>query len=151
MPAPADTRLYLDVMLGGLVSPLRMVGYDTAYALDRGTEADDRIIEAAESEDRVLLTRDVAAAGRAAESVCLESLDPGDQLEELAAAGFDLTLTEPSRCSQCNGALERVDRGPGPENGPDPTERPVWRCRDCGQYYWIGSHWTNLRARLPDD
>jgi len=150
MPAPEDTRLYLDVMLGGLVSILRMVGYDTAYALDRGVEADDLIVAAAQSEGRVLLTRDTALAARAPESLLVESLDPEDQLAELAAAGYELELTEPTRCSRCNGRLERVERGPGPENGPDPALQPVWRCLDCGQYYWIGSHWENLRAQLPD-
>lgn len=150
MARPEDTRLYLDVMLGGLVSILRMVGYDTAYALDRGVEADDRIIAAAQAEGRLLLTRDVAMAARAQESLLVESLDVDDQLAELAAAGFDLTLTEPTRCSRCNGRLERVEAGPGPEDGPDPDETRVWRCPDCGQHYWLGSHWDTLREQLPD-
>ncbi|AOW80585.1 hypothetical protein HTSR_1409 [Halodesulfurarchaeum formicicum] len=150
MARPADTRLLLDVMLGGLVSILRMVGYDTAYALDRGIEADEAILAWAEREDRLLLTRDVEVAERAADSLLLKELDPQDQLAELADAGFGLELTEPTRCSRCNGPLARVESGPGPEAGPDPTDERVWQCRDCGQFYWIGSHWEHLRAQLPD-
>jgi hypothetical protein len=148
MGTPADTRLCLDVMLGGLVSPLRMIGYDTAYALDRGIESDDAILTLAEREDRLLLTRDRAVAAAADRGLLLAETDPQAQLRELAAAGLELELTEPSRCSRCNGRLERVRAGPGPADGPSPEDEPVWRCQDCGQFYWTGSHWADLRERL---
>ncbi|MFB6085421.1 MAG: Mut7-C RNAse domain-containing protein [Halodesulfurarchaeum sp.] len=149
---PADTRLCLDVMLGGLVSTLRMVGYDTAYALDRGIERDEAILELAEREDRLLLTRDREVASAADASLLLTETEPLEQLRELAEAGFVLELTEPRRCSRCNGELERVavESGAvdGPEQGPDPATEPVWTCQRCGQFYWKGSHWENLRKRL---
>lgn len=150
MYTPADTTLCLDVMLGGIVSPLRMIGYDTAYALDRGVEDDEAIIELAKHEDRLLLTRDQAVASRVDSGVLLTETDPQAQLRELADAGFELSLTEPSRCSHCNGALRRITKGTGPKNGPSPETEAVWRCRDCGQWYWKGSHWTHLENRLEE-
>lgn len=147
---PEDTAVCLDVMLGGLKAPLRMIGYDTAYALDRGIEADPDLIELAESEARVLVTRDGPLSDRFDRSVLLYATDPTAQLRELEAAGFELSLDGASRCSTCNGSLRRVRDGPGPEEGPDPTVEPVFQCRDCGQHYWRGSHWADVERRLEN-
>jgi uncharacterized protein with PIN domain len=147
---PEDTPVCLDVMLGGLKAPLRMIGYDTAYALDRGIEADRDLIELAESEARVLVTRDGPLSDRFDRSVLLYATDPTAQLRELEAAGFELSLAGASRCSACNGSLRRVRDGPGPDEGPDPTVEPVFQCRDCGQHYWRGSHWADLERRLEN-
>jgi hypothetical protein len=151
MATPADTAVLLDVMCGGLTSILRMVGYDTAYALDRGVEADDAVRNIATSEGRVLVTRDEALAAATPEAVLLYEKETDDQLAELADHGFALTLTEPVRCSACNGRVEAV---PGdastPEYAPDPAEKQCWRCRDCGRVYWIGSHWADVERRLEN-
>ncbi|UWG47297.1 PIN-domain and Zn ribbon [Halanaeroarchaeum sp. HSR-CO] len=149
MPTPEDTRLLLDAMVGGIRTILRMVGYDTAYALERGVEADDAVKTLAESEGRVLLTRDVTLADRTDDAVLLHSKDADDQLAELAAAGFELTLSEPRRCAACNGALtELPDGAETPEDAPDPANRQCWRCRDCGQLFWKGSHWDDVADRI---
>ncbi|MFW5965214.1 MAG: Mut7-C RNAse domain-containing protein [Halodesulfurarchaeum sp.] len=150
MYAPGRTSLLLDVMLGGLLSPLRMMGYDTAYALERGVEADEAVLGLATSEGRVLLTRDVAVAERAREGILIETTDPQAQLCELADVGFELVLGEPTRCSRCNGRLDRCETGPGPENGPDPSSQAIWQCRSCEQFYWKGSHWEDLARRLEE-
>ncbi|WP_158057599.1 Mut7-C RNAse domain-containing protein [Halorussus halophilus] len=167
----ADTSLLLDVMLGKLATYLRMCGYDAAYALDceprsdsertsgeersddpRGVEADDRLLELAREDDRLLLTRDVALAERAGEDgMLLESHGVTDQLAELASAGFELELTEPARCASCNGELVEVDgtsEQPTPEYAPSTEERRVWRCAECGQHFWKGSHWESVKETL---
>jgi uncharacterized protein with PIN domain len=150
--SPGETPLLLDVMLGKLATYLRMCGYDAAYAGTRGAETDDDALAVAETEGRTLVTRDHALATRADPSLLLSSRDPVDQLRELAAAGYDLTLAEtPSHCSACNGRLERVDRTePTPDYAPAPHEETVWRCRDCGQHFWKGSHWDDVAATLAD-
>lgn len=148
MTSPSDTRILLDVMCGGLTSVLRMVGYDTAYALDRDAEDDEVLIEVAEAENRLIVTRDRAVARAYEPSVLLEAKDPDEQLCELASAGFVLRLDEPERCSNCNGPLESVESGEMPSYVPDPDEQPIWQCRKCEQYYWIGSHWTDVESRL---
>ncbi|QCJ47577.1 MULTISPECIES: Mut7-C RNAse domain-containing protein [Haloprofundus] len=147
---PADAPLLLDVMLGKLAVYLRMCGYDAVYALDRGIEADDRLLALAEREGRRLLTRDVQLARRASDGVLLESRAVVDQLRELRDAGFDLTPGErPARCGRCNGPVERVDGDDEtPEYAPDPNERAVFRCTRCGQCFWKGSHWDAVEETL---
>lgn len=143
-------KLLVDVMCGGVVSYLRMCNHDTVYAGDRGLEADDDVIVVARDEGRTVVTRDTALAGRTAESILLESRDVADQLAELAAAGIDLTLAgEPAFCGRCNGPLERVDSTVStPEYAPNPAALEVWRCRDCGQHFWRGSHWDRVAETL---
>ncbi len=145
-------RLLLDTMLGKLATYLRMCGYDTAYALDEEAEADDALLELATEEGRRLLTRDRALAARAPDAILLESRDVEDQLRELAGVGFDLALTEePVRCGVCNATLTRVGTDePTPDYAPDSAEAAVWRCSDCGQHFWRGSHWDDVAGTLAD-
>ena len=136
-------------MLGKLATYLRMCGYDAAYALDDGVEDDDAVLDLAASESRVLLTRDRQLAGRATESVLLTEREVEAQLRELRANGFSLSLDdEPTYCGRCNGRVVAVEdeRDTRPEYAPD--DGPVWRCRDCGQFFWKGSHWEDVKTRL---
>ncbi|OAQ52582.1 hypothetical protein HTG_13235 [Natrinema mahii] len=143
-------RLLLDLMCGGLRSYLRMCNHDTAYAGDRGLEADDDLLAVARDEGRTVVTRDVDVAARADESILLEAREVEAQLAELDAAGVDLTLADdPAFCGRCNGPLESVDpTGSTPEYAPDPTADETWVCRDCGQHFWRGSHWDRVEATL---
>jgi uncharacterized protein with PIN domain len=149
-PTRARDRLVLDVMLGKLATFLRMCGYDAVYALDRDLEADDRILALSRAEGRTLLTRDRGLAARTDDSVLLTAREPTEQLRELRAAGFRLELPDrPVRCSQCNGVVTAVDGDEStPGYAPDPAATDVWRCRDCGQCYWKGSHWADVTATL---
>ncbi|GGK64025.1 Mut7-C RNAse domain-containing protein [Haloarcula sebkhae] len=148
---PSD-RLVLDAMLGKLATYLRMCGYDTAYALDRDAEADDDLLAIAEREDRLVITRDSDLAARASESVLLTEREVDNQLRELADAGFQLSLaSEPGYCGVCNGPVEEVDPvEPTPEYAPSASDERVWRCTDCGQHFWKGSHWASVKSTLED-
>lgn len=141
-------RLLLDVMLGKLVTYLRMCGYDVVAAHELGLEADEEIRELARGEGRTLLTRDEELAGRTAGAILLESREIADQLAELSAAGFRLTLPEqPQRCSVCNGRVQAIDTSEHPEHAPD-DEKEVWQCLDCRQHFWKGSHWDQVSETL---
>jgi len=145
---PRSTRLLVDAMLGTLSTYLRMCGYDAAAALDRGLEGDEEIRRVAAAEERTLITRDEGLAARTAGAVLLTEHDPLDQLRELREEGFRLELADaPSRCGRCNGPVERL---PPDVDRPDyaPEEGAVWRCRDCDQYFWKGSHWEDVGDRL---
>jgi len=146
------TRFLCDAMLGKLARYLRMCGHDTAYALDRGVEADDAIREVARREDRCLLTRDAALAARTDGAIRLSTRDIGAQLQELDAADVSLSLPEtPTRCGRCNGVLEPVEASAStPDDAPDPSTTDIWRCERCGQHFWKGSHWDDVRRRLPN-
>lgn len=143
-------RLFLDAMCGGLRAYLRLCGHDTAYALDRDVEADDAIAALAREEDRTVVTRDRDLAAVAPDGILLRERDPVDQLQELAAAGVDLTPTDhPERCGRCNGILDRVpDDEATPTYAPDPSDTAVWRCRDCEQCFWKGSHFERMVETL---
>ncbi|WP_224447503.1 Mut7-C RNAse domain-containing protein [Haloprofundus salilacus] len=147
---PENAALLLDVMLGKLAVYLRMCGYDAVYALDRGIEADDRLLVLADEGGRRLLTRDVQLAQRTSDGVLLESRDVTDQLRELEEAGFELSLNDqPVRCGRCNGPVERVGGDEKvPEYAPNPSERAVFRCTRCGQHFWKGSHWDAVEEAL---
>ncbi|WP_324758622.1 Mut7-C RNAse domain-containing protein [Haloarcula montana] len=142
--------LVLDAMLGTLATYLRMCGYDAAYALDRDAEANADLLALAHTEARRLVTRDADLARAAPDSVLLTERAVDDQLRELADAGFTLELADPpTHCGTCNGRLEAVDRTePTPEYAPDPADEPLWRCRDCGQHFWKGSHWDDVAETL---
>ena len=145
----SDERLLLDTMLGKLTTYLRMCGYDAAYALDRGVEADDEVLALAEAEDRRIITRDAVMAARADDAILLTGRAITEQLRQVRAAGLTLSLGDPTRCSNCNGRLNRVPAEEDvPDSAPDPAEQAVWRCRECGQLFWKGSHWDDVSARL---
>lgn len=138
----------VDAMLGDLARILRMCGHDAAYCLDRGVEADDDVRALALDENRVLLTRDQQLAARTPDSILLRSKDTDEQLRELDTAGVPLELTAGERCGACNGRLERPRSGAEkPDYVPDDIA-PVWRCRDCGQWFWRGTHWEDVEQRL---
>ena len=146
-----DGPFLCDVMCGKLAVYLRMCGYDTAYALDRDVEADDRVLALAETEGRTLLTRDRQLAERAGGLLLTERRVEG-QLRERGDVGLDLALDdEPAYCGTCNGPVEAVGpEEPTPEYAPDAHETDVWRCRHCGQYFWKGSHWDRVEETLRD-
>lgn len=147
---PATHRLLLDVMLGKLAVYLRICGYDSAYAGDRGIEDDDEIVALAVEEERTLLTRDVKLAERADEAILLTQLEVEDQLAELHEAGFDLVAAdEPSNCGRCNGDLIPADPdAETPAYAPEPSEFACWRCRSCGQLFWKGTHYERMKETL---
>ena len=145
---PERDRLLLDAMLGRLASYLRICGYDAAYALDRGIEGDEALRALAAEEGRRLLTRDRDLAARTPGAVRLTEREVVDRLRELREAGVRLEPDDrPSRCGACNGPVERV--GPGDDRpGYAPDEGPLWRCLDCGQAFWRGSHWDEVAETL---
>lgn len=147
---PETDRLLLDVMLGKLAVYLRLCGFDTAYAGDRGIEADDRIAAIAKRENRRLCTRDVELASRVPESILLVERDIEAQIAELREAGFALEVVEPPRhCGRCNGDLFAVAPDAAtPDYAPDPDETDCWRCRACGQVFWKGSHYERMRELI---
>jgi uncharacterized protein with PIN domain len=145
-------QFLLDTMLGKLATYLRMCGYDAAYTLDDGIEDDDVILARLRETDRTLVTRNTGLADRAPDAILIESRDVEAQLRELAAVGLDLSLpAEPTRCGVCNGPVERVGHDePTPAYAPDPADTEVWRCLDCGQHFWQGSHWDDVAATLSE-
>jgi len=138
-------RFLLDVMLGKLVTYLRMCGYDTLYAQEEMIEADDVISERAASTGRTLVTRDRELARQTDNAILLTSREIENQLAELHDHGILIELpTHPERCSVCNGRIKTIDLDQRPEHAPD-TVNHIWQCCECDQYFWKGSHWERVQ------
>ncbi len=139
-------RFVVDEMLGKLARELRVLGYDTVYL--KHVE-DGQVLQAAQQDDRYLLTRDRELADRAgSRGLLVRSRDPSEQLEQL----LDRLALEPeagaflSRCLECNGVLvENLDATDLPESVED---QPTWRCPDCHRVYWWGTHAEDMYDRL---
>jgi uncharacterized protein with PIN domain len=144
MPEPS---FLLDGMLGSLARWLRILGYDSLYLKD---EKDAELL--ALLGERFLLTRDRQLAQRAGpRGFYLESDDLDAQLSAVVGR-FGLRFdVERTRCTACNGPLEKADkelvRGRVAE-GTWREHQEFWMCRRCGKVYWQGAHWKNIRGRL---
>ena len=141
-------RFLCDHMLGTLAKWLRFLGYDTAYP---GPLGDNELKALAAKEDRVLLTRDRELSGRVPGAVYVESDDLDAQLAHVVRA-FGLTAKDAmSLCSVCNVPIEAVPKDAAKGHVPDGVyarHQEFWRCRQCGRYYWPGSHFGAMMAKI---
>ena len=147
-------RFIADEMLGTVAKWLRILGFDTLYA--KGMD-DSEILETAERENRVILTRDRELIARAEKggmkSLFLRSADLEDDLRAI----LDIYPPDPdlfmSRCTICNTPLEEVPResvkGKVPEGVYERQER-FWYCSKCDKYYWEGSHWERMEEFIKN-
>jgi uncharacterized protein with PIN domain len=125
------------------------MGYDTEYA--RGL-SDREVLDLAERDGRVVLTRDRQLAERArANGLYITSDVLEEQLSQVAAAfglRFDRSMT---RCTLCNGELVLTTPEQVKERVPPrvlAAHDQFFVCPLCGQIYWKGSHWDDITSRL---
>jgi uncharacterized protein with PIN domain len=145
------SRFVVDGMLGRLAHWLRAMGYDTLYP--KGAD-DRRLLQMADGEERVLLTRDVRLARSAGARGCLIRAEDveGQLAEAVAALGLGARPVEwLSRCLECNVRLER--RPPDAVRDAVPprvlgAHREFRACPACARVYWPGSHADAMVARL---
>lgn len=109
-PDADDPRFVADGMLGRLAQWLRILGIDCVYFKDA---PDPDLRRLAESDRRILLTRDTrlaAAAGNRAFFVHYQRYP--DQVRELLAAfpALDRPDRVFTRCVACNGALSEIPK-----------------------------------------
>lgn len=149
---PAIPRFLCDEMLQGLARWLRAAGYDTGLPAPR--MSDRALLELAQAEDRLLLSRDrklLELRGAAARVCVLRSNTLHDWICTLNRRySLDWQLQPFSRCLRCNTALEEADparRIQLPERSRVSARALRW-CPHCRQLYWEGSHVRRMRARL---
>jgi uncharacterized protein with PIN domain len=141
-------RFIADEMLGSLARWLRIVGQDTLYVRDMD---DDDIVSLGKREGRVVLTRDKELASRMGD---LGALIRSDELMEQMAqvvGEFQIEMEGESRCTVCNGPLEKVGKEEVADRVPERSlERNshFYRCTVCGKVYWKGSHWDDIYERM---
>jgi uncharacterized protein len=146
-------KLLLDRNLGRLARLLRLLGYDTAWERDAGPVA---LLVRAESESRLLLTRDTLLVERRAVHlgrvrallVCGNTLP--EQVEQLRPE-LGLQRVGPPRCLVCNSPLDEVSREEVRERVPPyvaDTQRCFTYCPACDRITWPATHWQNMERRL---
>ena len=143
-------KFVADVMVGKLARWLRVLGLDVIYS---NVLEDDEIIRIADSEDRIILTRDTGLAARRPESRCLliESVDYKEQIRQVVRT-FDLKdFRIFSRCVECNTLLEDVDKETVFEKVPPfvyLTQDRFAACPSCNRVYWHGTHADKMLERI---
>jgi uncharacterized protein len=146
-PLP-EPRFLLDVHLGALARRMRLVGLDTAYSNDRD---DDTLIDVADSDRRVLLTKDRGLLRR--RKLWLGAYVRGDRADDQLADVLDRfapPLAPWTRCLACNGLLEPVQKSEVADDllpGTRRTYHEFARCAACARIYWRGAHASRL-ARI---
>lgn len=112
------------------------------------------MLDLAEKDSRILLTRDLDLHRRAIKnnikSVLVEETeDMARQLLEISKSidgDLEISLRN-SRCPVCNGKLKPEDKsrisGEVPEAVIEKNEK-FWRCGVCNKIYWPGSHWKKI-------
>jgi uncharacterized protein with PIN domain/sulfur carrier protein ThiS len=141
----------VDGHLGRLAAYLRMLGFDTWY---RNDADDERLATVADTEERILLTRDRGLLKRSVvrRGAYLRSDRPTDQLVEVVRR-FGLTdRWQPfGRCLRCNTMLERVGREQILDR-LEPLTRIHYddfrRCPGCDAIYWKGSHHQRMERLI---
>jgi len=141
-----------DAMLGSLARKMRALGFDTLYY----SEGDDNgIMRIARSTGRVILTADRSLAERARTGKASVLLISGNSdtrrlaslLVAAKSSGVSLARGRPL-CSLCGGNLQKMKRADIAGQVPPSVlrrHRLFFKCVECGQYYWKGSHWKKLR------
>ncbi|WP_405535435.1 Mut7-C ubiquitin/RNAse domain-containing protein [Streptomyces sp. NBC_00075] len=144
----APLRFLLDVHLGTLARRLRLLGVDAAYESE--DIGDPALAAQSAAERRVLLSRDRGLLRRRElwAGAYVYSDRPDDQLRDVLDR-FAPALVPWTRCTACNGRLERADKetvGERLEHGTRRTYDVFAQCVDCERLYWRGAHHARLEA-----
>jgi len=147
-PQPLDgpAQFLLDVHLGALTRRLRLLGVEAAY--DRDAD-DNQLVEQAEREDRVLLSRDRGLLMRRAlrRAAFVRGQAPDAQLADVVER-FRPLLRPWSLCLACGGTLVPVLKAEVADQlqpGTLRTQERFSRCQTCGHVYWHGAHDAKLQ------
>jgi uncharacterized protein with PIN domain len=142
-----NPRYVLDTHLGRLARYLRLLGFDCLYQNDFH---DDDLARISSEHDRILLTRDRRLLRRKiiTRGYCVRATNPLLQTVEILRR-FDLVadIRPLGRCIRCNGRLEDVGKDRIIDRLEPRTRRyyeDFRTCRDCGQIYWRGSHFSKM-------
>ncbi|MDQ1280308.1 MAG: uncharacterized protein QG670_1571 [Thermoproteota archaeon] len=146
-------KFVVDEMLGRSARWLRLLGCEVKYF----KASDDKYLEIAEKEDRILLTRDLElfhrAKSRGLEAFYVEGEDEAEKLANISRR-FNIKLeinTLVSRCPKCNSIIKRVGKVVVLNNVPKRAFEhydEFWLCLGCGKIYWQGGHWKKINETL---
>ncbi len=143
-------KFIADDMLGKLAKWLRILGYDTIYLR---TQNDYDLIELAQNEGRILLTRDTQLSRNwIVPTLLIKDETIEEQLKQVIQR-FNLEIENAlfSRCPKCNTLLIEIKKEKIKDKIPEfvhQTYNEFWICPTCNRYYWAGTHWMNIKAKV---
>lgn len=147
-PELRELRFVADGHLRKLAHYLRLLGFDT---ICDDARSDREMVATSIAEERVLLTRDVGLLkhGALAHGHYVRATEPRRQLLEIAGR-YPLSghLDPFTRCMRCNEGLVQVEKAQVIDRIPFSTRHHIdecWQCSGCGNLYWKGSHYPQLR------
>jgi len=145
-------RFAVDAMLGNLAKKFRILGYDAKYF---SSIEDEKLIELARNENRILLTKDELLTKNAQKSgitnILVRGSDEIEQIIQITAAiglGSFAIDTNFSRCVSCNGKLQLIDKSDIANKIPKGVfekQNQFWICDICKKIYWEGTHFEKLQ------
>ena len=146
----SSLRFICDEQLGRLAKWLRLQGFDTLFECPI---PDSKLIRLAQSEGRILLTRDrdLSAKTLWEAVVPIEATDYTQQLKELRKK---LKLPRGrlfSRCLECNELIQPISKAEVQNRVPEEVFRfykEFYTCPRCKKVFWRGTHVRNSEARL---
>jgi len=144
-------KFICDFMLGKLAKYLRMCGYDTEFV--KGI-SDEKLLEIAQRENRILLTRDNGLLLRKSvrngniKVVFIKGDKIKEQIQQLRNELNINTNINLIRCIDCNSILNEIKK----ENIKNlvplyvfKTQEKFLFCSHCKKIFWNGTHVENMR------
>ncbi len=144
-------KFLADDMLGRLAKWLRILGYDTLYY---NYIPDDELLSIAQSEERLILTRDTRLIKRRLARNYLLIQDDYwlNQLKQVVGElGLDTHAGLLSRCSLCNRLLAVVEKSKIKARIPPyvyQTQSRFKQCPLCSHIYWPATHVENIIKQI---
>jgi uncharacterized protein with PIN domain len=139
-----------DEMLGRLAKWLRLLGYDTIY---ENNVSDTELLDIAEREGRIILTRDTELVRRKRCRRCI-FITSDHWREQLAQVWRDAELDDGSLltlCPVCNYPLRSVDRNAVESLVPPyvfKTQKEFSACEKCSRVFWSATHVSEILNEL---
>ena len=143
-------RFACDEQLGRLAKWLRLQGFDTLFECPAD---DSQLIRQAQSEGRVLLTRDrnLEAKTLWPHVIVIEATNYGKQLHELQKKVRLPKGKAFTRCLDCNVRIEPISKEKVEGKVPEEVYKSYsafYTCPGCRKIFWRGSHVKHSALRL---
>ncbi len=142
----------MDAMLGKLAKKLRILGYDSIYS---SSMDDDKILQLAKNENRILITKDVPLILKAKKrKIWNVQITSDDEIKQFLQINKKESLGKctvsggNSRCPVCNGKLQYTEKNEVSDKVPAGVlemMKDFWTCTKCEKIYWEGTHIKNLQ------
>ncbi len=145
----------VDAMLGNVARKLRLLGFDAEYFPDI---EDSVLIEKAKNENRIIISKDRHLVDRAKKNeIPFIPITKENEIQQFLeiTKNIHLPLDEISgdtaRCTKCNSTTSPISKFKVEDKIPTgvlENNEKFWKCDDCDQIYWEGTHIEHLQEFL---